>query len=90
MVDLCLPCNINYKIIGHFETLEDDIDLIMQKVNDDDSLAKYRQPTGPITTTAERLKKSMDQLSPALLSGLFRLYNDDFKLFGYQYPLNVS
>ena len=90
MVDLCLPCNINYKIIGHFETLEDDIDLIMQKVNDDDSLAKYRQPTGPITTTVERLKKSMDQLSPALLSGLFRLYNDDFKLFGYQYPLNVS
>ena len=88
MVDLCLPCNIDYQIVGHFETLEDDVNFLMRKVNDD-SLTKYKKLTGPMTTP-ERLKQSMDQLSPTVLNGLFHLYEDDFKLFGYQYPLNVS
>lgn len=77
--DLCLPCILNYTFVGHYETLSEDAKTVLDMVG---------APTivFPVTRnshTKEHLRWYFQQLSIYEIQSLYRLYEGDFKLFGY-------
>lgn len=77
--DLCLPCAINYTLIGHYETLNEDTKTVLDMIG-----ASYINfPLTRSGHTKERLKMYFQQLSLHEIRLLYKLYEKDFKLFGY-------
>ena len=88
MIDLCLPCSMEYDIVGKFETLYQDVEFLLRKLNESEMSQLFRssnQQQTPKTTSL--LEHSMNLLSHQQLIDLFRIYEEDFRIFGYQYIL---
>jgi hypothetical protein len=48
VVDLCLPCDMQFHFIGKFETLNQDVDFLLRKLNETDLSRLFAgQPTKP-------------------------------------------
>lgn len=77
--ELCYPCLINYTFIGKYEQLDEDSDVILKMVNAP-SILFPRSKSGQ---TSERLNQYLRQLSLKDIEELYRIYEFDFKLFGY-------
>lgn len=82
MVDLCLPCSIDYDIVGKFETLNHDVEFLLKKL-DESSIIKLFQLAKPPPSTSS-MKQFINQLSQQQLIDLFHVYEDDFRIFGYE------
>uniref|UniRef100_A0A6B2E7X2 Carbohydrate sulfotransferase n=1 Tax=Phlebotomus kandelakii TaxID=1109342 RepID=A0A6B2E7X2_9DIPT len=79
ITNLCNPCFIKYNVIGKYETLIEDSALALQIIN-----ATVTFPAGQRTSgTSERMRTYFDTLPIGTLRGLYQLYENDFKLFGY-------
>lgn len=87
MIDLCLPCSMEYDIVGKFETLHRDVDFLLQRLNESNVSRLFR--TNRKHKTTSFWKRSVSQLSYQQMSDLFRIYEDDFRLFGYQYTTEI-
>ncbi|XP_072379231.1 carbohydrate sulfotransferase 11-like isoform X1 [Diabrotica undecimpunctata] len=77
--DLCLPCTLNYTFISHYETITDDSTTILRMV-------KAPNLVFPVTKskrTKDNLRFYFQQLSIYEIEFLYKLYEADFKLFGY-------
>ena len=86
IVDLCLPCAMRYDFIGKFETLNRDVEYLLQKINRDDLNRLFtlsNEENSNKTSTLSLWKQYMNQLSHQQLSQLNGMYGDDFKIFGY-------
>jgi hypothetical protein len=82
VVDLCLPCDMQFHFIGKFETLNQDVDYLLRKFNEIDLVRLFAgQPKAK--TTSSLWKDFMNLISPQQLSDLDRINADDFGLFGY-------
>ncbi|KAB0791008.1 hypothetical protein PPYR_02808 [Photinus pyralis] len=77
--ELCHPCVINYTFIGKYEQLDEDSDVILKMINAPSVLF----PRSKSGQTSERLKQYLRQLSLKDIEQLYRMYEFDFKLFGY-------
>jgi hypothetical protein len=83
VVDLCRPCDMKFHFIGKFETLNQDVNFLLDKLNETDLSRLFAgQPTKP-KTTSSLWKESMKQISFQQLTDLNRMFADDFRLFGY-------
>lgn len=79
ITNLCNPCLIKYNVIGKYETLIEDSALALHLIN-----ASVTFPAGQRTSgTSERMRTYFDTLPIGTLRGLYQLYENDFKLFGY-------
>ena len=79
-VRLCHPCILKYNIIGKYETLIDDSALALHLSN----VENVAFPAGQKTSgTSDRLKKYFDNIPLGVIRNLYKLYEDDFRLFGY-------
>ncbi len=83
MIDLCLPCSMEYDIVGKFETLHQDVEFVLHKLKET-GMSKLFRSSRP-ASTASLWKQTMDQLGQKQLGELYRIYEDDFRVFGYQY-----
>ncbi|XP_063804734.1 carbohydrate sulfotransferase 8-like [Pseudophryne corroboree] len=82
---LCDPCNVNYSILGKFETLKVDSDYVLKVVGAPPFLKypdikKYNESR----TDSKISAKYFAQLPGSLLQKLLKIYKLDFTLFGYR------
>ncbi|XP_075048236.1 carbohydrate sulfotransferase 8-like [Mixophyes fleayi] len=81
---LCDPCNINYDILGKFETLKVDSDYVLKVIS---AQPKIKYPTvkkyNESRTDSKISTNYFAQLPLSLLQQLLKLYKLDFTLFGY-------
>nr|SVE75981.1 EOG090X0C3N [Daphnia hispanica] len=84
MVDLCLPCTIQYNVIGKYESLMDDAWLVLEKANLNQkvSFPRSERPSSTNSLVEEYTK----HLSQEELLHLYHIYEMDFRLFDYHSP----
>lgn len=76
---LCHPCAIKYNVIGKYETLIDDSALALHLAGVNITFPTSQRTSG----TSELLRKYFHRIPVTVTKSLYRLYADDFKLFGY-------
>jgi hypothetical protein len=94
---LCQPCQIHYDFIGHYETLYEDADAVLERlnsgVNPKDVVVSQFPRVDPDNQRYARSSKKMTEfyssISEDTISELYRLYAPDYELFGYSHP-NIS
>lgn len=77
--DLCQPCSLNYTFIGRYDSLVEDARALLDMIGAPSVTFPYTKPSN----TAYKLKKYFQQLSMNDIQGLYKKYEYDFKLFGY-------
>ncbi|XP_069142435.1 carbohydrate sulfotransferase 11-like isoform X1 [Argopecten irradians] len=84
---LCHPCLIQYDYIGKYETIDEDTDQILRDLRID-KIIKF-----PARGATYKRKKTIDTMAdfygsipPSDLRLLWKIYVNDYKLFGYPYP----
>ncbi|CAG9862330.1 unnamed protein product [Phyllotreta striolata] len=77
--DLCLPCSLDYNFISRYETIPDDASTILNMVN----APSLVFPATRSGRTKDNLRFYFQQLSIYEIEALYKLYEADFKLFGY-------
>ena len=80
---LCHPCQVQFDYVGHYETLQDDAQFILQKTKLDD---KVFFPEWQPTNTSALMRTYYSTLSLLRIRQLWDIYKKDFELFGYSYP----
>ena len=86
----CDVCNIRYKFIAKTETLDEDTEVILNRVNATDVLPVEKRRLNPSrgngNETSERMAAEMAKSVPkSLMRRLIDIYEFDFKAFGYDY-----
>lgn len=80
IAQLCHPCVFKYNVIGKYESLADDAMLLL-------NLIGARNVTFPMSQrtsgTSAKLIEYYEQLPIRTIRSLFKLYEIDFKMFGY-------
>lgn len=77
---LCHPCSVNYTFIGKYERLIEDSEFILNAIHANDIVFPSSKPS----STRAKMKKYYAQLSLTEFEALYKLYRNDFKLFGYE------
>ncbi|KAG7486969.1 carbohydrate sulfotransferase 12 [Solea senegalensis] len=84
---LCHPCQIKYDFIGQLETLENDSDKLLKLLKLDHLL---HFPLGARNQTAASWERDwFAQIPLTMRKQLYKLYEADFKLFGYPKPEGI-
>lgn len=84
---LCHPCQVKYDFIGKLETLETDAEDLL-KLMEVDHLLRF--PSGARNRTAASWERDwFTQIPISMRRELYKLYEPDFKLFGYPKPDSV-
>lgn len=77
--ELCRPCSVNYTFIGKYEKFEEDSQALLDMVGAPYLVFPHTRSGG----TSDVLRKYYQQLSLGEIERLYRLYEFDFKMFGY-------
>ncbi len=83
----CLPCDIDYDVIGKFETLQSDSKFILNLINAQDVVfpgSDSSSPTGSSNQT--KLELHFKDVPLVDLQKLYERFRFDFQLFGYEPP----
>ena len=82
--DICNPCAINYDIIGHYETLNEDTNHILNWIGASDIIKRFPKSDRPFN--AKHIDpKYLSQLSGKQVSDFFKKYMTDFLAFDYEF-----
>lgn len=79
VTELCHPCYLNYDLIGKYETLTEDSDFVLNYFKLNFSFPGLPKPS----RTASSLVKYFSTLDKDVIYKLYKIYELDFKLFGY-------
>ncbi|XP_067037516.1 carbohydrate sulfotransferase 11-like [Acropora muricata] len=80
---VCYPCAIDYDYVGHFETVKEDADYILQQLKLD-KMAEFPSFSG--SNTSKRLTKYYSQIPRKRIEKLIEIYRPDFDMFNYDFP----
>lgn len=90
---LCEPCDYAYSYIVKSETVERDESWLLTRLGIADvKLGRHGVPPGGSLVNAnpsDKIKFYMSQLSDQTRRKLFRIYEKDFKLFGYTFDFET-
>ena len=81
----CPFCTINFDIIGKLENYEEDEKFIVQKLNLDIPLGLHKNSGGK--SKSEKRTEFFSKIPIELTQGLFKIYELDFEMFGYEKPI---
>ena len=79
--EACLPCEVRYDFIGHYETLKEDADYVLKKIGMHEIQLVHHNPWD--LNTSSIVSKEMATLSHDEIRKLVDIYRLDFLLFGY-------
>jgi len=79
--ELCLPCDVTYDFIGHYETLYDDANVVLGRIGVKSSL--FPRVNARWAGAPARRNETMSLLTTDTMNKLKRLYAGDFEFFGY-------
>ncbi|KAF7231497.1 carbohydrate sulfotransferase 12 [Nothobranchius furzeri] len=82
---LCHPCLIQYDFVGHQETLKEDAPELLKKLNVANDI-KFPPSTNINKTTLECVRNMMNTVPLEDRKKMYKVYEWDFKLFGYRRP----
>ncbi|XP_073520897.1 carbohydrate sulfotransferase 10 [Phyllobates terribilis] len=85
-VELCAPCEINYSVIGHHETLEEDAPYILREAGIDRLVSYPAIPPGITKYNQSKVEYYFSKVSKRDIKRLYDRFEGDFKLFGYKEP----
>ncbi|XP_071488555.1 carbohydrate sulfotransferase 11-like [Diadema antillarum] len=90
MFRLCAPCDIRYDFIGHFETLQEDSRVILNRLGvlEDIRFPNSSNPTN--SSSSSVLDQYYGQLSTEQLESLYRRLSTDIELFDYPIPPSIK
>lgn len=80
-VDLCRPCSNKFDFVGKFETMQQDFIYLLQTLEEDELIEYFKSIES--SSTSPLVKQFLKQLTYQQLIGLFQVYENDFKVFGY-------
>lgn len=80
-LELCVPCDIAYDFIGHYETLYNDAAVVLSRIGIKSDL--FPRDNVRWQHAAARLNETMSALTTDTIDQLKQLYAGDFELFGY-------
>lgn len=93
---LCHPCVINYDFVGKYETLNRDVDYVLNQLNVSHLVQFPKQspgvqfpkqsPAPTATRTADLVAQSYANISTEYVRRLWNTYAVDFAMFEYKYP----
>lgn len=84
---LCHPCQIDYDFVGHLETAEEDAEHLLRQLRVD-NVVEF--PTSNRNLTASSWEADWFGAVPVeARRKLYKLYEPDFRLFGYDRPDSV-
>jgi len=79
--EACLPCEVRYDFIGHYETLREDVDYVLKKTGMQEIQLVPHNPSD--VNSSSIVSKEMATLSSDEIRKLVDIYRLDFLLFGY-------
>ena len=80
---LCFPCAFDFGFIGHFETLQEDANYLLNKTGFNDRV-KF-----PVVRTSQVSSDFLEYYSEVPKEIIFKLgeaFRSDFEMFGYAFP----
>ncbi|XP_030850431.1 carbohydrate sulfotransferase 11-like isoform X1 [Strongylocentrotus purpuratus] len=82
---MCLPCDIDYDIIGKYETINEDADFVLRLANIDPDITFPKPNLSSMTNSSDPTlaDKFYRDVPRSLVYKLAMLYAADFNLFGY-------
>ncbi|XP_039270224.1 carbohydrate sulfotransferase 10-like [Styela clava] len=83
---LCAPCALKYNFIVHLDTLQEDMDFIVKKLNIKNT---YFPPSYDSFTDHKKVEKYYNGIPSDTLNALYRTYKIDYDLFGFSTPYGV-
>ncbi|XP_022084698.1 carbohydrate sulfotransferase 13-like isoform X2 [Acanthaster planci] len=85
--DQCLPCDIDYDIIGKFETLREDSEYILRLIHAEHVTFPGSESSSPTGSSNQTKLESYYKNVPLVdLQNLYKRFRVDFDLFGYDPP----
>uniref|UniRef100_A0A3Q2PZT2 Carbohydrate sulfotransferase n=1 Tax=Fundulus heteroclitus TaxID=8078 RepID=A0A3Q2PZT2_FUNHE len=84
--ELCAPCEINYSVVGHHETLEHDAPYILNAAGIDQLVSYPAIPPGITRYNRTKVEHYFSGISKRDVRRLYAQYQGDFQLFGYATP----
>jgi hypothetical protein len=82
LISAARPCVMRFDFIGKFETLNQNVDFLLRKLNESDLARLFADQPKP-KTTSSLWKEFMETISYQQLKILNLMYAEDFRLFGY-------
>ena len=82
----CSPCVTKYDYIAKFETFNNDMEYLKQKINLTKEHREYFFTKKQYKTNFELMKKTFEKIPKKLAYRLYEVYRDDFEMFGYSLP----
>ena len=87
----CLPCDIDYDIIGHFETLMEDAKFILDSIGAGDLFPVWSSNrTAQKSTDNDLMIETFQHIPFELIRKVYKLYELDFQIFGYEFELKEN
>lgn len=84
--ELCAPCDIEYSVVGHHETLERDAPYILKAAGIDRLVSYPSIPPGITRYNRTKVEHYFSGISQRDVRRLYSRYQGDFRLFGYPSP----
>jgi len=84
--DICQPCHIQYDTIGFYETLQDDVKYILEKISAGPNVSLVPRSTDTPKKSSNGFMKLYDTIPVSSIRELLDIYKIDYRLFGYQIP----
>ena len=81
---LCEPCSIDYDYVGHLETLEDDLEVILPKLKASHMINSFPEKNvGRVQS--QKYKHMYFNVSYEILKPVLDKYRVDAEMFGYTF-----